>query len=412
MSSDYHGDAILGTPFYPRTSVLNERQNWTAWDRYHIVDSYIDWRLELKKIRSEAAALDQSPLAKHYVTGPDAERFVDYLIPRDATKLEVGQVYFTPWCNDDGVQVGDGIVMRLEKDRFLFSADRMMRWFEYNAASFDVNFEDITDDFGILALQGPRSHDVLKAATGEDWSGLRFSRLRWTTIDDVDVLLARQGFTGELGYELWVPRSGGTTVWDALFDRGSAFGLGAAGLHAIDVARIEAGMVIPGYDYTPAAMDPAGSHIPTSTEHCTTPLELNMGRFIDFDKTSDFLGKDALQKEFQSGSKRKMLGIVVSWPEIVAAYADAALPPEVTPSTIRAPMSISKDGLRIGRTTSVTWSPTLGKVVGFAHVDASFAAAGTSVTVEWSTPDIGVPAISAHLSDLPHYKVRRAGSPR
>ncbi len=410
MSSDDDGYSIRGTPFYPRTSVLNERQNWTAWDRYHVVDSYIDWRLELKKIRSEAAALDQSPLAKHYVTGPDAERFVDYLIPRDATKLEVGQVYFTPWCNDDGVQVGDGMVMRLEKERFLFSADRMMRWFEHNAFSFDVDFEDITHDFGILALQGPRSHDVLEAATGADWSDLRFSRVRRTTVGGVDVLLLRQGFTGELGYELWVPRAGGPTVWDVIFEAGSAFGLGAAGLHANDVARIEAGLVIPGYDYTPAAMDPIGSHIPTAAEHCTTPLELNMGRFIDFDKTSDFLGKAALQKEFQSGSKRKMVGIVVSWPEIVDAYADAGLPPEVAPSIIRAPLPVSRDGRRIGRTSSVTWSPTLRKVVGFAHVDASSAAAGTSVTVEWSTSDIGAPVISAHLSDLPHYKVRRAGN--
>ena len=412
MNSDHDRSTILGTPFYPRTSVLNERQNWTAWDRYHIVDSYIDWRLELKTVRSAAAALDQSPLAKHYVTGPDAERFVDYLITRDATKLEVGQVYFTPWCNDAGVQVGDGIVMRLETDRFLFSADRMMRWFEYNASGFYVDFEDITEDFGILALQGPRSRAVLEAATGEDWSDLRFSRVRRTTVGGVDVLLLRQGFTGELGYELWVPRAGGPTVWDALFDAGAAFGLAAAGLHANDVARIEAGLVIPGYDYTPAAMDPIGSHIPTAAEHCTTPLELNMARFVDFDKESDFLGKAALRKESQSGSKRKMTGIVVSWPDIVDAYVDAALPPEVTPSIVRAPLPVSRDGRRIGRTTSVTWSPTLRTVIGFAHVDASFAAAGTSVTVEWSTPDIGVPAISAHLSDLPHYRVRRASSPR
>ena len=157
MNSDHDRSTILGTPFYPRTSVLNERQNWTAWDRYHIVDSYIDWRLELKTVRSAAAALDQSPLAKHYVTGPDAERFVDYLITRDATKLEVGQVYFTPWCNDAGVQVGDGIVMRLETDRFLFSADRMMRWFEYIEARRSVS-------------QRPASMPTMSPGSRRDWS--------------------------------------------------------------------------------------------------------------------------------------------------------------------------------------------------------------------------------------------------
>ncbi|MYI20449.1 MAG: aminomethyl transferase family protein [Acidimicrobiia bacterium] len=411
MDHDHGSLAIHGTPFYPRTSLLNERQNWTAWDRYHIVDAYVDWRSELKKIRTAAAVLDMSPLAKHYITGPDAERFVDYLIPRDATKLDVGQVYFSPWCNDGGVQVGDGIVMRLETDRFMFSADRMMRWFERNGPGFDVEFEDVTDDFRILSLQGPRSRDVLESATDESWSDLRFSRLGRTTIDGIDVLLSRQGFTGEMGYELWVPRSGGTAVWDALFTAGSAFGLQAAGLHAADVARIEAGMVIPGYDYTPAAIDPVGSHIPTSLEHCTTPLELSMGRFVDFDKDSDFLGKAALTEESRSGSKRKMVGIVMSWPEIVAAYADAALLPEVAPHTVRAPMPIARDGRVIGRTSSVTWSPTLGQIIGFAHVDAALAAAGTPVTVEWSTSDFGALVINARLSDLPHYTPRRATDP-
>lgn len=411
MEGDHGSLAVRGTPFYPRTSVLNERQNWTAWDQYHIVDAYVDWRLELQKIRTAAAVLDMSPLAKHYINGPDAERFVDYLIPRDAAKLDVGQVYFSPWCNDDGVQVGDGIVMRLEADRFVFSADRMMRWFERNAPGFDVDFEDVTDDFGILALQGPQSRDVLESATGEDWSDLRFSRLRRTIIDGVDVLLSRQGFTGELGFELWVPRTGGTTVWDALFAAGSAFGLQAAGLHAADVARIEAGMVIPGYDYTPAAIDPVGSHIPTSVEHCTTPLELSMDRFIDFDKESDFLGKAALNQESRSGSRRKMVGIVVNWPEIVAAYAEAALLPEVAPHTVRAPMPISRDGHIIGRTSSITWSPTLGRIIGFAHVHAAFTSAGTPVTVQWSTSDVGVLTVNAHLSDLPHYTPRRTGDP-
>ena len=409
MNSD-DGCTIHGTPFYPRTSALNERQNWTAWDRYHVVDSYVDWRLELQKVRSEVAALDQSPLAKHYIAGPDAERFVDHLIPRDATKLEVGQVYFTPWCNDDGVQVGDGTVLRFEPDRFLFCADRMMRWFEHNAPGFDVDFEDITEDFGILALQGPRSRDVLEAVTGEDWADLRFSRLARTVVAGAEVLLLRQGFTGELGYEFWVPRGDGPAVWDALFERGSAFGLGAAGLHANDVARIEAGLVIPGYDYTPAAMDPPGSHMTTYAEHCTTPFELNMGRFIDFGKESDFLGKAALQEEARAGPRRRMTGIVIDWSAIVAAYAEAALPPEVTPSILRAPLPVSKDGLRIGRTTSVTWSPTLGEVIGFAHVDAACATAGTPVTVEWSAPGIGTPVIGAQLRDLPHYRVRRAGN--
>ena len=136
-----------------------------------------------------------------------------------------------------------------------------------------------------------------------------------------------------------------------------------------------------------------------------------MGRFVDFDKEANFLGKAALTGELRSGPKRRMAGIVVNWPEIVAAYADAELLPEVVPHTVRAPMSISRNGRVIGRTSSVTWSPTLGQIIGFAHVDASSAAAGTPVTVEWRTSDVGVLATNAQLSDLPHYTPRRAGDP-
>ena len=411
MGGNHASAMIRGTPFYPRAAALNERQQWTAWDEYHIVDSYIDWRFELAKIRSAAAVLDQSPLAKHFIAGPDAERFVNHLIPRDVTRMDVGQAYFTPWCNEDGSQVGDGVVVRLEADRFVLCSDRMMRWLERNSPGFNVDLTDATDDFGILALQGPASRDVLEAVTGADWSSLRFSRLRRTTIAGVDVMLLRQGFTGELGYEFWVPRDGGVRVWDALFSEGSAFGLQAAGLHALDVARIEAGLVLPGYDYTPAALDPVGSPFPTSAEHRTTPLELNMGRFIDFDKNCDFLGKAALWAEHQSGPRRRLLGIVVNWPAIIDAYSGTGFPPEVAPRIVAAPMPILQEGVRIGRTSSVTWSPTLGEVVGFAHVDASSAIAGTPVKVEWNAPDIGRIVVSGHLRNLPHYKLRRAADP-
>ena len=146
---------IMGTAFYPRTSLLNERQKWNAWDRYHIVDAYTDWQDEVRTIREQASALDQSPLSKHYISGPDALRLVDYLITRDAAKIEVGQIYYTPWCNQDGAVVGDGLVARVAPDRFMFSADPMMNWFRHNAEGYDVAIEDVTFDFGLLALQGP-----------------------------------------------------------------------------------------------------------------------------------------------------------------------------------------------------------------------------------------------------------------
>ncbi len=399
---------IMGTAFYPRTSLLNERQKWNAWDRYHIVDAYTEWQDEVRTIRERASALDQSPLSKHYISGPDALRLADYLITRDATKIEVGQIYYSPWCNQDGVVVGDGLVARVAPDRFMFTADPMMNWFRHHAEGYDVTIEDVTFDFGLLALQGPASTAVIEAATGESWSDLRFSRLRTTTVGGVELTVFRQGFTGEIGYEFFVPTADGADVWDALFDAGEPLGLGAGGLHAVDVARIEAGMVIVGADYTPAAMDRLGDPLPVSPENMTTPLELNLHRFVDFDKGADFLGREALRREFEAGPKRSMLGIEVDWRDIVGLYQGLDIPPEVTPRVVRYPLPIYRDGSRIGRTTSVTWSPTVRKVIGFAHVAADHAGAGTPVSVDWTAGEVRG-EVGATLVALPHYRVRRAG---
>ncbi|MDE0171411.1 MAG: aminomethyltransferase family protein [bacterium] len=399
---------IMGTAFYPRTSVLNERQKWNAWDRYHIVDAYTEWQEEVRTIREQASALDQSPLSKHYISGPDAARLVDYLITRDATKIEVGQIYYSPWCNQDGAMVGDGLVARIAPDRFMFTADPMMNWFRYNAEGYDVTIEDVTFDFGLLALQGPASTAVIEAATGQSWSDLRFSRLRTATVGGVEVIVFRQGFTGEIGYEFFVPTGDGVDVWDTLFDAGAPLGLGAGGLHAVDVARIEAGMVIVGTDYTPAAMDRLGDPLKVSPENMTTPLELNLHRFVDFDESADFVGKKALRRELEAGPKRSMVGIEVDWRAVVGLYQDLDIPPEVTPQVIRYPLPIYQDGSRIGRATSVTWSPTVEKVIGFAHVAADHAGAGTPVRVDWRAGEIHG-EVGATLVALPHYRLRRAG---
>jgi len=399
---------IMGTAFYPRTSLLNERQKWNAWDRYHIVDAYTQWQEEVRTIREQASALDQSPLSKHCISGPDAARLVDYLITRDASKIEVGQIYYSPWCNQDGAVVGDGLVARIAPDRFMFTADPMMNWFRYNAEGYNVTIEDMTFDFGLLALQGPASTAVIEAATGQRWSDLRFSRLRTATVGGVEVIVYRQGFTGEIGYEFFVPTGDGVDVWDTLFDAGAPLGLGVGGLHAVDVARIEAGMVIVGADYTPAAMDRLGDPLRVSPENMTTPLELNLHRFVDLGESADFVGKEALRRELEAGPKRSMVGIEVDWRAVVGLYQDLDIPPEVTPQVIRYPLPVYRDGSRIGRATSVTWSPTVEKVIGFAHVAAEHAGAGTSVEVGWRSGEIHG-EVGATLVALPHYRLRRAG---
>ena len=184
-----------------------------------------------------------------------------------------------------------------------------------------------------------------------------------------------------------------------------------AGLHAVDVARIEAGLVIPGSDYTPAAIDPGGDAIPVLVENRTTPLGLSMHRFVDFEKGSDFIGRAALLQEREQGSKRKMVGIEIDWSAVAALYTDAALPPEVTPQVIRLTLRVLRDGAHIGRTTSVTWSPTVNKVIGFAHVQPGVAHAGTEATVDWDVGDVRG-EVPATLVDLPHYGLRELLEPQ
>lgn len=235
-----------------------------------------------------------------------------------------------------------------------------------------------------------------------------FSRLRETTVGGVGVTVFRQGFTGEVGYEFLVPSGHGVDVWDAVFNAGAPLGLGAAGFHVSDVARIEAGLVIVGSDYTPAAIDRLGDPIPVSPENRTTPLEMSMDRFVDFDKEADFLGKEALRRELERGPKRLMMGIEVDWRDIVDLHRNAGIPAEVTPRVIRNPLTIQRDGTRIGRATSVTWSPTVNKVIGFAHVASDHAHPGTPVRVNWNTGPIHG-QVGGTLVALPHYKLRRAG---
>jgi aminomethyltransferase len=212
-ASRFRPDGVIGTPFHERTVRHSQTPWYFNWDLRHVVDVYDDFHAELKAIRETVAMGDMSPLCKCEVSGPDAARFVDWVIPRDTSGLQVGSVYYTPWCNQDGKVVSDGLVFRDGESSYRFSGDPTMEWFRSIADGYDIEIKDVTDDFGILAIQGPRSRAVMEEATGEDWSELDFSRLRPATVGGVAVEIARQGFTGELGYELLTPADQGALVW-------------------------------------------------------------------------------------------------------------------------------------------------------------------------------------------------------
>ncbi len=407
--SRFRQSGVVGTPFHRRTARASRTPSYYSWDLYHVVDVYEDFRDELRSIREGVAMGDMSPLSKCVISGSDAARFVDRLITRDASKLGVRQVLYTPWCTDAGKVINDGLVFRADETTYRFTSDPSYEWFTSQATGLDVAVDDVTDELGILTLQGPRSREVLERATGRDWSDLDFSRLDRTKIGGVEVEVARQGFTGELGYEILSPSEGGELVWDAIAEAGEPLGVRPVGEYAIEVARIEAGLLIPGYDYGRAGPDLPGSHTPSATqaEYVSSPFELAMGDFVDFDK-ADFIGKQALLDEQAAGGPpRRLGGLDIDWRAIVALHLDRDVPPNVSPRVRWEALPVFAGDERIGRASSVTWGPSVGKMIGFGHLDVRFAEPGTIVSIEWPVGD-DVGRVEATVAMLPFLAHRRA----
>ena len=373
-----------GTPFHDATASRSRTTWWYSWGGYVVPDVYTDPRDELAAIRTAVSMNEMSPIPKMQVAGPDAARCVDYLITRDASRMETGFAWYTPWCNDAGHVVADGIVFRFEDQRFVFSGDRSIAAFRASAAGFDVEVSDVTDDYGILALQGPRSQAVLEAATGEDWSDLAFCRIRRTRIAGVDVDIARQGFTGERGYELWVAREHGNAVWEAVAAAGAAHGIVPAGEYAIDIARVEAGLILVSAEYTGAGEDAGSADVVVPVGDFITPFELGLAHCVKLDKPGDFVGRAALEAEAARGPARRITGLEIATEALIALYTDAGMPPDISPRVRwdRLPLRIEEEVS--GQATSVTWSPTAGSMIGFARLPAGAAAPGTALSVDWS----------------------------
>jgi aminomethyltransferase len=371
----------IGSPFHERTAALNRKLQWREWSGYWASSAYADaLDIEYNAIREAAALIDVSPLYKYSVSGPDATRLVDRVITRDVTKLRVGQVYYTPWCDEHGKVIDDGTVHRLTDDSYRWTAaDPQIRWLTLNARGLDVQIEDITETVAAVALQGPFSRAVLEVATGEDFTDLRYFRRRASTLAGIDIDVSRTGYTGDLGFELWIPADRGVDAWDALVAAGKPFGIRPAGMLALDVVRLEAGLVLLEVDYTSArhALNPEQNY---------SPYELAMGRLVDLGK-DDFVGRLALRRErARGGAKRRLVGVALDWDAIDALYHAQDLPPAISASVDRTPVPVYADrgDPQIGKLTSHGWSPILKGAIGLASVPAAYEAVGTKLQAEWT----------------------------
>ncbi|MDH4141969.1 MAG: aminomethyltransferase family protein [Chloroflexota bacterium] len=369
----------VGTAFHPRTAPLNRKMQWREWSGYFASSTYADFHdIEYNAIREAAALIDVSPLYKYRVSGPDAMRLVDRVITRDATKLTEGRVYYTPWCDEHGKIVDDGTVHRLDDGSYRWTAaDPQYRWLRMNAAGLDVNVTDESESVAALALQGPFSRDLLEAAAETSLADLRYFRRRAATIAGVDVDVSRTGYTGDLGYEIWIPADSAVAVWDRLMDVGAAWALRPAGMMALDVTRLEAGLILLEVDYTSArhAMNPEQNY---------SPFEVGLGRLVSFDK-ADYVGRRALATEQQQGGpRRRLVGLTLDWYGIEGLYDARGIPPAISPSVDRSPRPVLEGGRQVGKVTSLGWSPILKQAIALASVPVRHEPVGSQLEVEWT----------------------------
>jgi aminomethyltransferase len=356
---------------------------------------------EYHAIRNSAALFDVSPLFKYLITGPAARDLLDRIVTRNVAQAKIGQVLYTPWCDADGKQIDDGTISVLDEQRFrLTAADPTLRWLHLNAAGLNVAVEDVSDTTAALSLQGPCSRAILQIAAEKDLSALKYFRLTSATIRGIPVTISRTGYTGDLGYEVWVDAARAVPLWDALIEIGSAYGITPAGMLALDVARIEAGLLLIEVDYF------SSRHALIEAQK-SSPLELGLGWTVATDK-EHYNGQIALEAERARGPSWQFTGLTVDWDSLEQLYAAVGLPPRLPTQAWRMSVPIYDRGGRhqVGYATSGGWSPLLKRYMALAHLETPSAVPGTEVRIEITVEHRRKQA-RAHVTPLPFFNPER-----
>jgi glycine cleavage system T protein (aminomethyltransferase) len=374
--------------------------NYREWSGYYAVSVYeMHHEHEYNAIRNAAALIDVSPLFKYLVSGKDATKFVNRVITRDINKVSVGQVIYCCWCDEQGQVIDDGTISRLGENLYRWTAaDPSLRWFRQNALGLDVQIEDISDKVAALAVQGPTSGRLLMQAAQANIANLKYFRFTRGKIGGVEVDISRTGYTGDLGYEIWMPWNDAPKVWDALFEYGAQFDLHAAGMIALDVARIEAGLILIEVDYF-------SSKKALIDSQKYSPYEIGLGRLVDL-KKEHFIGRAALEEEHRRGSKRLLMGLDINWDDVERLYDTIGLAPQVQSTASRVPVPVYRGGLQVGKATSTTWSPSLKKMIALASLHREHASAGTELQMELTVEAVRH-KVRATTRELPFFNPAR-----
>jgi glycine cleavage system T protein (aminomethyltransferase) len=392
----------VGTAFHERTFALCHSLSYREWSGYYTVSTYeVHHEHEYNAIRNAAALIDITPLYKYVIEGRDATRLVNRVITRDINKVKPGQVIYCCWCDEQGMVIDDGTITRLEENKYRWTAaDPSLRWFRQNGLNMDVRIEDISERVAALALQGPTSGKLLKGVAEADIANLKYFRVTSGMIAGVAVDISRTGYTGDLGYEIWITlhdRQDAVKVWDTLMDAGRRFDIHPAGMLALDVARIEAGLLLIEVDYLSSkkALIPSQKY---------SPYELGFGRMVHLEK-ENFVGRAALAQQ-KNGVSRQLVGLEMDWVEIEERYEKFGLTPAAPAQASRVHVPVYLSGRQVGKATSTTWSPLLKKMIALATVDAAHSRAGTKLEMEITIEAVRQ-SVTATVVKLPFFNPER-----
>jgi aminomethyltransferase len=392
------------SPFHDRVAALNQTSLWSHWAGCLVVDKYqMAEKFEYVAIRNAAGVFDSSPLYKYRVRGGDAERFLAGVLTRDVRTCRPGQAQYTIWCDDRGYVVEDGVVFRHSADEFvLTAAEPNLSYFSRLVGPLRVEIDEVTDEYGTLAVQGPASRSIVTALAPEAEHLGYFDHCP-AKIAGAPVTVSRTGFTGDLGYEIFVEADRALDVWDAVFDAGTDRGLLPFGQIALLMARIEAGLLLINVDFE-------SSRFAENDEHRSTPAELGFGWMLKHVLTDDraFVGRDAIRRELAERTSRwKMVGLVVDWADYDRKYTEAGLVPPKDHRPVHEDMMVYDDDVqRVGYATSFMYSPVLQRHIALARVRPDLAAPGTKLNLEFTINHRYV-QVGAHVARLPLFNPER-----
>ena len=390
----------VGTAFHERTFALCQSLNYREWSGYYTVSVYeVHHEHEYNAIRNACALIDITPLYKYLITGKDATKLVNRVITRDINKVTVGQVIYCCWCDEQGKVIDDGTITRLDQNKYRWTAaDPSLRWFRQNGLNMDVQIEDISECTAALALQGPTSGKLLKSVAEAEIANLKYFRMTSGKIAGVPVDISRTGYTGDLGYEIWVPWSDAVKVWDAFMEKGKQFDIHAAGMLALDVARVEAGLLLIEVDYS-------SSKKALIDSQRYSPYELGFDKMVHLQK-ENFVGKSALERDHKRGVPRQLVGLEIDWNEVEARYDKFGLTPAAPSQASRVAVPVYVEGKQVGKATTTTWSPVLKKMIALASVDTSHSKLGTKLQME-ITIEAMRQSVTAKVVKLPFFNPAR-----